>query len=1075
MLKRLMSVLIVLCLLMSGGNLVFAAAPANFKIVGYVFSNADVNAVPYAKVTHINYSFARPTATGGFNIDNPSNFAALVTKSRAEGKKIFLAIGGGQQVSTDNFATFAANPQYRTDFVNNCMDVINQYSLDGIDMDWEFPAGGDNPANFALLISELSTAIHNAGKLLTAAVNAYGPNADVILSSTFSSFDWINIMAYDKGSDPATKANYQVATTALNYWAGRGLPAKKTVLGVPFYSTPNFISYNDLVQNDSEAPNKDSSTYNGVVEYYNGKAQIISKTNLALSKGLGGMMVWESMKDTNDASTSLFSAIKDAMAAYSGGGIEKSTSYSVTADTYVRGGIYASQNFGTSTTIEVKDASEDFVREGYLQFTAANLTNVTSAKIRIYGYADSTATVSVYGVNNNSWTETGINFTNKPTASTLQSTQTIGSSAQYYEFDVTNFVKSKVISGDSLFSFTITGPHITQNVGVHFNSKENSANKPQLVITAPVPATGVSLNKNTLALTAGSKETLTATVEPEDATKSAVTWTSNNESVATVGTDGLVTAVAVGTAVITATTADGGYTATATVTVTEAPVVQLPNAPTGLTAQSAGKTSIKLNWSPSDDTVSYAVYRSTSQTGTYAKVNSDLVVETTYTDTGLESGTSYYYKVTAINVAGQSEASAFAFATTDGSGTSGGNGNSSSSSSNTDRNGSAQVTAGTITVKATAGANGAMQATLKADTMKQAVAAASDGKLNIEVQSDVSAPGKTEVTLPLQEALASGSISHIALSASGATLVFSAKPSDGLLPPGTKEMSVIIEKVDTSKLPASVQRQVGSHPVFDFDLMVDGTKISRFDSAGSVTVSVKYNLQQGENGHEIVVYYIGDDGKLVIVKNAEYDAASGTVSFAPQHFSHYAVGYNHVILGDLYQASWARTMIESLAARQIVAGTDSGLFEPNRSVTRAEFLKLLLAALELNDERATSSFKDIRTDAWYYQVVALAEKLGITKGKEDGTFGANETITREDMAVMLSRAAAAAGVKLGGTGTSALFKDSAVIAAYAANAVNEMKLAGLIDGFTDGTFGPKQQTSRAQAAAVIYKLLDRNK
>ncbi|RTE06668.1 DUF7594 domain-containing protein [Paenibacillus whitsoniae] len=483
MMRRLLSALFTFCLLLSLSSIAAAGAPADFKVVGYVFSSADVNAVPYAKVTHINYAFARPTATGGFNIDNPTNFASLVSKAHDQGKKVFLSIGGGQQSSTDNFAAFAANASYRTAFVNNCISAINQYGLDGIDVDWEFPAGGNNPANYATLIGQLGTAVHNAGKLLTAAVNAYGANADVIQSSTFSSFDWLNIMAYDKGTG-AANSPYQVAVDSINYWnVTRGLAASKIILGLPFYSSPGLVAYKDLVANDAQAPNKDSSTYNGVVEYYNGKATITSKTNLALSKGLGGVMVWESMQDTTAAGTSLYSAINTAMAAYSGGSGGGSTTYSPIADTYVRGGAYASQNFGTETTVEIKDASGDYQRVGYVKFTATGLTNVTSAKLRLYGLADSNATINVYAVGDDSWTETGINFNNKPAVATLQSTKTVTSTSQYYEFDVTNFVQSEVSSGYQIFSFAITGPNTTQNIGVHFNSKENSANKPQLVIT----------------------------------------------------------------------------------------------------------------------------------------------------------------------------------------------------------------------------------------------------------------------------------------------------------------------------------------------------------------------------------------------------------------------------------------------------------------------------------------------------------------------------------------------------------------------------------------------------------------
>lgn len=86
-------------------------------------------------------------------------------------------------------------------------------------------------------------------------------------------------------------------------------------------------------------------------------------------------------------------------------------------------------------------------------------------------------------------------------------------------------------------------------------------------VTVAVPVTGVSLDKATMSLTAGSTGTLTATITPENATNKDLTWTSDKEEVATVS-DGVVSAVAAGTANITVTTADGGKTATCVVTVT---------------------------------------------------------------------------------------------------------------------------------------------------------------------------------------------------------------------------------------------------------------------------------------------------------------------------------------------------------------------------------------------------------------------------------------------------------------------------------------------------------------------------
>ena len=80
--------------------------------------------------------------------------------------------------------------------------------------------------------------------------------------------------------------------------------------------------------------------------------------------------------------------------------------------------------------------------------------------------------------------------------------------------------------------------------------------------------TGISLNKSTTSIAVGSDETLTATLTPANTTYDTVSWSSSDTSVATVDDDGEVTAVAAGTAVITATTERGGYTASCTVTVT---------------------------------------------------------------------------------------------------------------------------------------------------------------------------------------------------------------------------------------------------------------------------------------------------------------------------------------------------------------------------------------------------------------------------------------------------------------------------------------------------------------------------
>ncbi|MBF7127628.1 Ig domain-containing protein [Pediococcus pentosaceus] len=90
------------------------------------------------------------------------------------------------------------------------------------------------------------------------------------------------------------------------------------------------------------------------------------------------------------------------------------------------------------------------------------------------------------------------------------------------------------------------------------------------VLTGTVAVTGVAINPATASIKVGETTKLTANVAPENATNKAVNYKSSNEAVATVAPDGTVTAVAVGTANITATTVDGGFTASCAVTVTNA-------------------------------------------------------------------------------------------------------------------------------------------------------------------------------------------------------------------------------------------------------------------------------------------------------------------------------------------------------------------------------------------------------------------------------------------------------------------------------------------------------------------------
>jgi chitinase len=312
--KKTLSISILLMLLFTSAQ----RATAQFKVVGYMPSWAgDVNAIQYSKLTHINYAFALPTATGGLqSIENPGKLQSLVSLAHASGVKVLIAVGGWNNGDDSGFETLAANSTYRTNFVNTLINFVNQYGLDGVDIDWEYPDAGASANNYAALMSQLATEMHNRGKLLTAAV--VGINGSSILSSVFSSVDFLNLMAYDYNNyDHST---YTYAQQSINYWKGAGLPQSKCVLGVPFYGRPSWETFAALVARGAD-PYAD--TYSGVG--YNGITTIKSKTNLAFDQG-NGIMIWELSGDATGAN-SLLSAIHEVVLNRGGGTTGPATFY----------------------------------------------------------------------------------------------------------------------------------------------------------------------------------------------------------------------------------------------------------------------------------------------------------------------------------------------------------------------------------------------------------------------------------------------------------------------------------------------------------------------------------------------------------------------------------------------------------------------------------------------------------------------------------------------------------------------------------------------------------------------------
>jgi hypothetical protein len=160
-----------------------------------------------------------------------------------------------------------------------------------------------------------------------------------------------------------------------------------------------------------------------------------------------------------------------------------------TADAYVRDGTNANTNFGTDATLQTKNTtSAGNNRRSYLKFDITSVSGtIVSAKLRLYGNHTTAGSTSdsAFAVSSNSWTEAGITWNNQPARGAKQgSTVTVTTTAKYYEWDVTAFVKTQRSAAINIVSLAVTKDDVSDNSPDTFNSRQATSNRPQLVVTS---------------------------------------------------------------------------------------------------------------------------------------------------------------------------------------------------------------------------------------------------------------------------------------------------------------------------------------------------------------------------------------------------------------------------------------------------------------------------------------------------------------------------------------------------------------------------------------------------------------
>lgn len=248
------------------------------------------------------------------------------------------------------------------------------------------------------------------------------------------------------------------------------------------------------------------------------------------------------------------------------------------------------------------------------------------------------------------------------------------------------------------------------------------------------------------------------------------------------------------------------------------------------------------------------------------------------------------------------------------------------------------------------------------------------------------------------------------------------------------------------------------------------TRITRF----SQKLTVRIPFDSSANPDLLGIYRLNRETGEWEYRGGRVNREGGYIEIELDGFSEYAVMTCRVDFSDVPASHWASSDIALLAARHIVGGYAGG-YSPEAAITRAEFAAMIVRALGLSASAGNPQFSDVKASDWFAKPVAVAASAGLIAGHE-GRFRPNDHISREEMAVILSRA-----LDLRGKGVTlseadvvaqlATFGDSGKIGSWARIQSAELAKLGLFGGETPTTFAPALSGSRAEVAVLIVRLL----
>lgn len=194
--------------------------------------------------------------------------------------------------------------------------------------------------------------------------------------------------------------------------------------------------------------------------------------------------------------------------------------------------------------------------------------------------------------------------------------------------------------------------------------------------------------------------------------------------------------------------------------------------------------------------------------------------------------------------------------------------------------------------------------------------------------------------------------------------------------------------------------------------------------------------------------------------------------------STYTVVWHTLEFGDVAN-HWAKDAVNDMGSRMVIDGVGGGFFHPDRDITRAEFAAIIVRALGLQLENGASTFSDVKEFDWFSSAINTAQSYNLINGFEDGTFRPNDKITREQAMVILSKAMAITGLKAklpAPSADAALFPymDAADVSAWSQSSIVDGLQAGIVSGRSGTVLAPKDYITRAEVAVMVRRLLQKS-